>query len=155
MKNPKLSSCYRTASLLTFSLFGIIAHNTVLAQSASGQKVYEGTCMACHGAGVAGAPKYGDKKAWAKLIKEPQYELTAHGYVGVRGMPAKGGKNDLSIEDFSKAVVYMTKAVGSPWKEPDAKLLSNIKAEVVKREKELKDKATAAVAKGSANAPKK
>jgi len=50
--------------------------------------------MACHTSGVAGAPKLGDKAKWAPLIKEGQTILTAHGYVGIRAMPAKGGKSD-------------------------------------------------------------
>jgi hypothetical protein len=51
---------------------------------ANGEVTYKQVCMACHGAGVAGAPKVGDKAKWAPLIKEGQATLTAHGYVGVR-----------------------------------------------------------------------
>ncbi len=117
------------------------AISSAAAQAVTGQSVYENTCSTCHAAGVAGAPKFGDKKAWAALIAEPQAQLTAHGYVGVRGMPPKGGRADLSLEDFSKAVVHMAKAAGSPWKNPDAKMMSKIKKEILLREAALKAKA--------------
>ncbi len=107
---------------------------------ASGEAIYKQACMACHGAGVAGAPKTGDKAKWAPLIKEGQAVLTAHGYVGVRGMPPKGGQPDLSVEGFASAVVYMANQSGGQWKEPDANLLQAIQKEIEKREKQLKKK---------------
>lgn len=107
---------------------------------ASGEGIYKQACMACHGAGVAGAPKTGDKAKWAPLIKEGQAVLTAHGYVGVRGMPPKGGQPDLSVEGFASAVVYMANQSGGQWKEPDANLLQTIHKEIEKREKQLKKK---------------
>jgi cytochrome c5 len=122
------------------AVFLVMAPKAVDAQPISGQAVYEKACIACHGAGVAGAPKFGDKKAWAKLIKEPQFQLTAHGYVGVRGMPAKGGQADLSVEDFAKAVVHMARAAGSQWQDPDVKLLAKINQEIIVRERDVKKK---------------
>ena len=79
-------------------------------------------------------------RAWAPLIKEGQAVLTAHAWVGVRGMPARGGNPTLSQEDFAKAVVYMANASGGKWKDPDAKLMAAIKAEEKKRIAELKTK---------------
>ena len=99
----------------------------------SGAQVYQAACMACHAAGVEKAPKLGDRKAWAPLIKEGQAVLTAHAWVGIRGMPAKGGRPDLSLEEFSAAVVHMANASGGAWKDPDAALLSRIRAEEKKR----------------------
>lgn len=104
---------------------------------ADGAKVYQTVCAVCHASGVAGAPKVGDRKVWAPLIEEGQAILTAHGYVGVRGMPAKGGKPDLSVEDFAASVVHMVNASGGKWNLPDAKTLVAIREEIVKREKEL------------------
>jgi cytochrome c5 len=75
---------------------------------ADGEKTYEAVCSACHATGVAGAPKVGDRKVWSPLIKEGQATLTAHGYVGVRAMPPKGGKPDLSVEDFAAALKRTT-----------------------------------------------
>ena len=97
-------------------------------------------CAVCHAAGVAGAPKVGDTKKWAPLIAEGQVILTAHGYVGIRAMPAKGGKPDLSLKDFAGALVYMVNQSGGKWTPPNAAQLGQMEKEVVKREKELKAK---------------
>lgn len=106
----------------------------------SGEQVYKQVCMVCHTAGVANAPKLGDKVAWAPLIKEGQDVLTAHAWVGVRAMPAKGGRADLSLEAFSRATAYMARAAGGNWKDPDARMLASIRAEEVKRIAALKAK---------------
>ena len=112
---------------------------TALAQA--GEATYKAVCAACHTAGVANAPKLGDAKKWGPLIREGQAVLTAHGYVGIRGMPAKGGKPDLSIEDFADAVVYMANNAGGKWSSPDAKMLAAIRTEIDKREKAIAAKA--------------
>ena len=102
--------------------------------AATGENTYKQVCAVCHQMGVAGAPKVGDKAKWAPLIKEGQVQLTAHGYVGVRGMPAKGGKADLSIVDFAASLVYMVNQSGGSWQNPDGKTLERINAEIIKRE---------------------
>jgi cytochrome c5 len=106
--------------------------------AAASAKVYTEVCAVCHAAGVANAPKLGDKAAWAPLIKEGQAVLTAHAWVGVRGMPARGGRPDLSLEAFSGAVAHMARAAGGNWKEPDAALLARIRTEEAKRIAALK-----------------
>jgi cytochrome c5 len=100
-----------------------------------GESTYKQVCAACHNSGVLKAPKFGDQKQWAPLIAEGQVTLTAHAYVGVRGMPAKGGKPDLSIEGFSDAVAYMANKAGGNWKSPDAKTLAAINQEIESRKK--------------------
>jgi mono/diheme cytochrome c family protein len=115
-------------------MFSTLLPNIVMA---NGETTYKQVCMACHTSGVAGAPKLGDKAKWAPLIKEGQAILTAHGYVGIRGMPAKGGKSDLSVENFAKALVYMVNQSGGAWKDPDAKTLQAIDLEIDARKKEL------------------
>jgi cytochrome c5 len=102
--------------------------------------VYQQVCSVCHAAGVAGAPKVGDTKKWAPLIAEGQVILTAHGYVGIRAMPAKGGKPDLSLKDFAGALVHMVNQSGGKWTAPNAALLGQMEKEVVKREQQLKAK---------------
>jgi cytochrome c5 len=106
-----------------------------------GEQVYRETCMACHGAGVANAPRTGDRKAWHKLIGEGQHVLTAHGWVGVRGMPARGGRADLSLEEFARATAWMAREAGGDWKDPDAKMLTRIRDEERKRIESLARKA--------------
>lgn len=105
-----------------------------------GEQVYREVCMACHGTGAANAPRFGDKKAWGKLIGEGQVVLTADGWVGVRGMPAKGGRADLSLEEFARATAWMANAAGANWKDPDAKLMERIRAREAQRIEALKKK---------------
>jgi len=106
----------------------------------SGEQVYKEACFACHAAGVDKAPKFGEQTAWAPLIKEGQHVLTAHAWVGVRGMPPKGGRPDLSLEEFARAVAYMARAARGDWKDPDAAMLGRIRAEEKKRIEQLKQK---------------
>jgi cytochrome c5 len=131
--------CLKTTGVVLALLacgFGGIAQ----AQQKSGEQTYKDVCMVCHAAGVANAPKLGDAKAWAPLIKEGQAVLTAHAWVGVRGMPARGGSPNLSQEDFAKAVAYMANSAGGKWKDPDTKLMAAIQAKEKKRIVELKVK---------------
>lgn len=94
----------------------------------SGEQVYQEVCTTCHAAGVASAPKLGDKKAWAPLIKEGQVTLTIDGWFGERAMPPKGGKADLALDEFARAVAFMARAGGANWKDPDAAMLDRMKA---------------------------
>lgn len=86
----------------------------------TGQQVFETTCTACHTAGVAGAPKFGDKDAWAPLIKLGYAELVKNAIHGIRAMPPKGGNTSLSDFEVERAVVYMTNKSGADFKEPAA-----------------------------------
>jgi cytochrome c5 len=78
-----------------------------------GKKLYESACVACHGAGIAGAPKFGDKAAWADRIKQGQNVLYEHAIKGFQGkngmMPPKGG-SAASDEEVKAAVDYMAAA---------------------------------------------
>jgi len=75
----------------------------------SGEEVYQSTCMACHGTGAAGAPKYGDATAWAARIAKGKDALYNSGINGVAGtaMMAKGGCAGCSDEEIKAAVDYM------------------------------------------------
>lgn len=76
-----------------------------------GEEVYTMACVACHGAGVAGAPKYSDKAAWGpRIAKGPDtlHEHAIKGFTGTAGMmPPKGGRVDLSDKSIMNAVDYM------------------------------------------------
>jgi cytochrome c5 len=76
-----------------------------------GQQVYQASCVACHDAGIAGAPKLGDKGQWAKRIAKGPDALYASAVNGVQGsagvMPAKGGNPALSDAEVKAAVDYM------------------------------------------------
>jgi cytochrome c5 len=106
----------------------------------SGEKVYREVCGACHSTKFDKAPQLGDRKAWAPLIKEGQHVLTAHAWVGVRNMPPRGGKNDLELEEFARAVAYMARQAGGKWKDPDAAMLAKIRSEEKKRLAQMKAK---------------
>jgi cytochrome c5 len=75
-----------------------------------GKKIYDTACMACHGAGVAGAPKFGDKAAWAPRIKLGIDALHASALKGKGAMPPKGGNVTLPDADVIAAVDYMVAA---------------------------------------------
>ncbi|MDH3376031.1 MAG: c-type cytochrome [Gammaproteobacteria bacterium] len=76
-----------------------------------GKTTYETACIACHGAGVAGAPKFGDLSAWKDRIAQGNdalYERAIEGFQGSAGfMPAKGGNAALSDDDVKAAVDHM------------------------------------------------
>jgi cytochrome c5 len=79
----------------------------------AGKDIYNTTCVACHGAGIAGAPKFGDKAAWAPRIAQGDAVLNEHAIKGFQGkagvMPPKGGSS-APDEAIKAAVNYMTAA---------------------------------------------
>ena len=77
---------------------------------AAGKSTYDSVCTVCHGAGVAGAPKFGDKAAWAPRIKAGIEALHASALKGKGAMPAKGGNPALPDADVKAAVDYMVAA---------------------------------------------
>jgi cytochrome c5 len=82
---------------------------TVAADDA-GKALYEKACMACHVAAVAGAPKFGDKTAWAPRIKLGVDALTASVIKGKGAMPPRGAAGGASDADIKAAVQYMVNA---------------------------------------------
>jgi len=79
-----------------------------------GKKIFDANCAACHGAGVAGAPKVGDKAAWAPRIAQGVNVLYTHAIGGFQGksgvMPPKGGNLALPDADIKAAVDFMVAA---------------------------------------------
>jgi cytochrome c5 len=77
----------------------------------NGTDLFETVCKTCHGTGLAGAPKAGDKSAWGPRIAEGKATLYQHalnGYSGKTGvMPAKGGRTDLPDDLIKQGVDYM------------------------------------------------
>ena len=88
----------------------------------SGDAVYGQVCKTCHDAGLAGAPKAGDKAAWTPRLAQGQPTLVKHAIAGYQGkggvMPPKGGNADLTDAEVERAVVYMANQAGANWKEP-------------------------------------
>lgn len=81
-----------------------------------GEAIYNGNCAACHGAGIAGAPKFGDAGVWGDRLAqgiEVLYDHAINGYMGSAGvMPARGGNAKLADAEVMAAVNHMVVAVG-------------------------------------------
>jgi cytochrome c5 len=77
------------------------------AAAADGQKIYQGSCQACHVAGVADAPKLGDKDAWAPRIAKGNDALLSSVKNGLNAMPPMGACMSCSDEELSAAIAYM------------------------------------------------
>ena len=87
-----------------------------LAQVTSvGKTTYDSACVACHGAGVLGAPKFGDAAAWAVRAKKGLDGLVKSAIAGTdKGMPPKGGRADLSEVQLRAAIEYMMTGGAAP-----------------------------------------
>lgn len=80
---------------------GVVA---VAAKAKSGDEVYNEACVACHGTGAAGAPKTGDKAAWAPRVAQGVATLYDHAIKGFKAMPPKGGASALSDAEVKAGV---------------------------------------------------
>lgn len=75
----------------------------------AGEKLYKAVCFACHAVGAAGAPKYGDKAAWAPFIATGIDTMVKNAIHGVGAMPPRGGSQATDAE-MHAAVEYMVHA---------------------------------------------
>ncbi len=75
-----------------------------------GQTTYNSICTACHSTGALGAPKFGDKAAWAPRIAQGMQVLYNSALKGKNSMPAKGGNPSLSDADVTATVDYIVAA---------------------------------------------
>jgi cytochrome c5 len=85
----------------------------------TGEEVYNAQCTACHGAGLAGAPKSGDEAAWAPRIKTGYEALLNSALKGKGAMAAQGG-GEFSDFEIGRAVVFMANKAGGKLAEPKA-----------------------------------
>lgn len=85
------------------------ATGAAAAAPTSGEEAFKQVCSACHGAGINGAPKYGDHAAWVARISEGKDALYGHAINGYKAMPARGGTTwpDATVK---MAVDYMVAA---------------------------------------------
>lgn len=98
-------------TLLSIIILLLVAATGSFAEGQKGQGVYMNFCANCHDSGIAGAPKVGDKPAWAERSAkgtDAMVKNAINGYQGSAGyMPAKGGHSALTDEEVSDAVHYM------------------------------------------------
>lgn len=107
--------------LLALAIGAILLGAGVLPAAAtdrSGKEVVAASCGACHTIGKDGAPKIGDKKAWAQRASRGLTSLTESALAGIRKMPAHGGNPDTSELEISRATTYMINQSGGKWIEP-------------------------------------
>lgn len=87
---------------------------TPVAKPTSGTEVYQQVCVACHGQGIAGAPRSGDATAWSGRVAKGKNTLYQHSIEGFKGeagvMPPKGGRTDIADELIRAAVDHMIEA---------------------------------------------
>jgi cytochrome c5 len=74
---------------------------------ADGQQTYQASCQACHATGAAGAPKLGDKAAWAPRIATGIDALLASSIKGKNAMPPKGACMACTDDELKAAIEYM------------------------------------------------
>jgi cytochrome c5 len=91
------------------------------AGSRSGEDVVKAVCSTCHQAGVAGAPKIGDRAQWGPRIKQGLQTMVATALKGKGAMPPKGGNPSLSDDEVARGVVFMANQSGASFKEPASK----------------------------------
>lgn len=84
---------------------------------ANGEHVYKTQCLACHGAGVAGAPKFGDAGAWGARIATG-FDALVHSALKGKGAMAPQGGGDFEDTEIARAVAFMANAGGAKFTEP-------------------------------------
>ena len=87
------------------------------AAAKSGEDIVKEVCAACHQAGVANAPKLGDKAGWAPRLKLGLNGLLQSVVKGKGAMPARAGTS-LSDQELGSAVVFMANQAGGNLKDP-------------------------------------
>jgi len=97
MKKINLIACF---------IFMALSISVQAADVVNGKKVADISCAACHKAGVMGAPKIGDTKAWTQRIEKGLASVTDNAIKGFNSMPAKGGNFSLSDQDIKDVVAY-------------------------------------------------
>jgi cytochrome c5 len=103
----------------------------------SGKDIVETQCAPCHRNGLHGAPKIGDKKAWADRASRGLSALTQSALHGIRQMPSHGGNATLTDMDLKRAITYMVNQSGGHWTEPiDKDQTTRVRSgeEIVKRQ---------------------
>jgi cytochrome c5 len=87
----------------------------------AGEEVYKAQCAACHAAGIAGAPKFGDLAGWSARVKTGYEALLTSALKGKGAMAAQGG-GEYSDDEIGRAVVYLANGAGGKFADVAAKV---------------------------------
>ena len=82
-----------------------------LSQANDGKEIYNQNCAMCHAAGLANAPKLGNKADWEPRVKAGKDALLQAALKGKNAMPAKDGNPKLTDEQVAAVVEFMVAAV--------------------------------------------
>lgn len=93
--------------LVLAAMLAAAATATAAPDAAKIEKTYTTTCAACHGSGIMGAPKVGDKAAWKPRVAKGKPALYASAISGVKMMPPRGGNPGLKDDEMKALVDYM------------------------------------------------
>jgi len=96
--------------LLLVSIISAVASSAQAQGDVSGEAVVRAQCAKCHGSGLNGAPKIGDRAAWIPRAKNGIDPLVLAAMRGHGNMPARGGMASLTDAEFRSAVLYMFNA---------------------------------------------
>ncbi len=107
MSNDAIAKRLKPVGELALAAADAGAGAAAAAGKPDGKKIYDASCVACHASGAAGAPKTGDKAAWAPRLKSGMNALYASVLNGKGAMPPKGGNAALADADIKAAVDYL------------------------------------------------
>jgi len=116
--NRRDSSRLALVAAFAFSLLAAPQQAGAQGSDRSGKEVVDAVCAACHVSGANGAPRIGDKKAWARRAARGLTGLSRNALEGIRKMPPHGGNGGLSDIEVERAITYMINASGGHWAEP-------------------------------------
>ena len=113
----RISGPFAIAALAAVAI-GVCTVAGAQTKERSGKEIVDSLCISCHGSGANGAPKIGDKKAWAARAEKGLSGLTKSAMQGIRQMPAHGGNPKLTDTEIERAITYMVNQSGGHWTEP-------------------------------------
>lgn len=96
-------------TLLQSTLMAVSLTAFAMSTQAGVNELYNQSCATCHAAGVLGAPKTGDKAAWAPRIKQGMPTLVSHVKNGYKNMPARGLCDSCTDADYAALIELMSK----------------------------------------------
>lgn len=85
------------------------AGEAVATAAMTGKEAYDAVCSRCHDEGIDGAPRIGDREAWANRSQLWEAVLFEHAKEGYLGMPARGGEESFDDATVERAAEYMLK----------------------------------------------